>query len=414
MALINQSFKENIRIAWTAIGSQRLRAIITVSIIALGIMALVAMITATKALENKVNDEFSRLGSNTFTIRRMTPWGAQEGEVERMTEVISYKQSTSFKEQFVFDALVSVTAMGSFNSVVKYESLKTNPNIHVIGCDMPYLELSGYKLDSGRNFSSNEVDNGDNVVIIGADVVKKLFPNGENTIDKFVHIGNYRYRIIGAMGSKGNTMGMNADIQCLIPLGNLKKNFATKETEFVINVRVNDVAQLAAAREQATGVMRSVRNDMAGNDNSFRMQQSDQMAQDVKGLISSVTIGGSLIGFITLLGAAIGLMNIMLVSVTERTKEIGIRKAIGASAKTIRMQFLMEAIVIGQIGGFIGIILGILMGNVVSYFVETGFTIPWDWILLGVSICFGVSVVSGYYPANKASKMDPIESLRYE
>ncbi len=414
MALINQSFKENIRIAWTAIGSQRLRAIITVSIIALGIMALVAMITATKALENKVNDEFSRLGSNTFTIQRLTPWGAQEGEVERMTEVISYRQAMAFKESFNMDALVSVTAMGTFNSIVKYNSKKTNPNIHIIGCDIEYLELSGYALGSGRNFSTNEVENGDNVILIGADVTNKVFDANDNPIDKFVYIGNYRYRVVGTLKTKGSTMGMNADTQCLIPIGNLKKNFATINTEFVPNVRVWEIAELPAAREEAIGIMRSLRGDALGAENSFRLRQSDQMAQDVKGLISSVTIGGSLIGFITLLGAAIGLMNIMLVSVTERTKEIGIRKAVGASAKTIRMQFLMESIVIGQIGGVIGIILGILMGNVVSIFVETGFTIPWNWILLGVTICFIVSVISGYYPANKASKMDPIESLRYE
>jgi putative ABC transport system permease protein len=414
MPLISHSLRENVRIAWSAIGSQKLRAIITVSIIALGIMALVAMITATKALENKVNDEFSRLGSNTFTVKRLTPWGAQEGEVERLTEVISYQQAERFTNQFDFDALTSITAFGSYTAVVKYGSNKTNPNISVIGCDGQYLELSGYKLDQGRNFSINEIENGDNVVILGATIVSKLFPDEKDIVDRYVHIGNFRYRVIGTLASKGTTLGMNADGQCLISLGNLKKNFATRNTEYVINVRVNDVADLAQAKEHTVGLMRSLRSDMPGADNSFVIQQSDQMAKDLNNLISSVTIGGSLIGIITLLGAAIGLMNIMLVSVTERTKEIGIRKAIGASARTIRTQFLVESIVIGQLGGIVGIILGILMGNVVSYFVQTGFTIPWNWIFLGVTICFLVSVVSGFYPANRASKLDPIESLRYE
>lgn len=400
--------------AWLSIRSQRLRTLITVSIIALGIMALVAMITATKALENKVNSEFSRLGSNTFSIKRMTPWGVRDGEVGRMTDVISYKQAMAFVNEYSFDAAVSVTAFGSYNSLVKYGSLKTNPNIQVIGCDIAYLELSGYTLDEGRNFSMNEVENGDNVVVVGADIIQKLFPNNSHFIGEHVFIGNYRYRIIGSLHSKGSTLGMNADGQCLIPLGNLKKNFATSQTEYVINVKVNDVASLASAIEEATGIMRLVRADKIDSDNSFLIHQSDQMAKDVNGLISSVTIGGSLIGAITLLGAAIGLMNIMLVSVTERTKEIGIRKAIGASSKTIRTQFLVESIVIGQIGGVLGIVLGILMGNIVSIFVQTPFTVPWAWILFGVVICFLVSVISGYYPASKASRMDPIESLRYE
>ncbi len=414
MSWISKSLSENIRIAWRSIGSQRLRTVITVSIIALGIMALVAMITATKALENKINSEFSRLGSNTFTIKRLTPWGVQDGEVGKMTEVISYKQATTFKEQFHQDAIVSVTAMGAFNAIAKYQNRKTNPNINVQGCDLQYMELSGYELTSGRNFSPNELVNGDNVIVIGSDIYSKLFPDNSSAIDQYIFLGNYRYRVIGVLASKGSTFGMNADSQCFIPLGNLKKNFETSNTEYYINVRVNDIAQMEQAREEAVGIMRLIRSDQITEDNSFRIEQSDQMASDLNGMIFSITLGGSLIGFITLLGAAIGLMNIMLVSVTERTKEIGIRKAIGASATTIRTQFLVESIVIGQIGGAIGILLGILMGNIVSLLIGTSFTIPWNWIVLGAGICFLVSIISGFYPANKAAKLDPIESLRYE
>jgi|JI9StandDraft_1071089.scaffolds.fasta_scaffold22112_2 putative ABC transport system permease protein len=413
MTLFSQSTKENIRIAWIAIGSQKLRTVITVSIIALGIMALVAMITATAALENKVNTEFSRLGSNTFTLRG--GWnGGQHGERERRNEPVSFVESKRFVEDFAFDAVVSVTAMGSFNATLKYSSNKTNPNIRVLGCDAPYLDLSGYVLGDGRNFSEAELENGANTVILGADIVDDLFPDEKQIIGKEIFLGNYKYEVIGTLLSKGNTLGFAGDNQCFIPVYNVKKNFASKDTEFTLNIKVNDSKRLDDAMQEAHGIMRIIRGDMPGEEDTFEMIKSDQIAKDLNELTSNITIGASIIGVITLLGAAIGLMNIMLVSVTERTREIGTRKAVGASSATIRAQFLIESIVIGQIGGIIGIVLGILMGNIVSLLVETSFTIPWGWIFLGVTICFVVSVVSGYYPARKASKLDPIEALRYE
>ncbi len=413
MKFITSATQENIRTAWNAIGSQKLRSFITVSIIALGIMALVAMITATAALEHKVNTEFSRLGSNTFTIRG--GWhGGRDGEREVQNEPVSFYEAEKFKEEFDFDAIVSITARGSFNATVKFGNEKTNPNIRVIGCDAPYLHLSGYNMSEGRNFSDSELTNGANVVILGADIIEKLFPNGKRAVGNEVFIGNYKYEVIGALLSKGNTLGMSGDSQCLIPVGNVRKNFATDDTEYMLNIRVGDVVRLEEAISEAHGVMRVVRGDKLGADDSFELRKSDQFAKDLNELTANITVGASIIGLITLLGAAIGLMNIMLVSVTERTREIGVRKAVGASSKTIRSQFLIEAIMIGQIGGIIGIVLGILMGNIVSLVVKTDFTIPWAWIGLGVTICLIVSVASGYYPAKKAASLDPIDALRYE
>lgn len=394
-------------------GSQRLRATITIGIIALGIMALIAMITATKALENKVNKEFSRLGSNTFTLK--AGWsGGRNGKMKRDNPPVTYQQAIQFTELMGNEVLVSVTSVGAFDATVQFENEKTNPNVKIVGCEIPYPQLSGYQFDFGRNFSEHEMQEGSYSIILGREVVKKIFPFIEDPTGRFVSVANHRYEVVGTLKTKGNTFGFSGDNQCLIPLNNLRKALANANTEYVLNVRVDDVTKLDEAMSDAQGKMRIVRRDRPGQEDSFLMYKSDQMARDLNGLTSNITMGASVIGVITLLGAAIGLMNIMLVSVTERTREIGTRKAIGASSKTIQSQFLIESILIGQLGGIIGIVLGVLAGNVVSLVAGSSFTVPWPWVFLGVSICFVVSVVSGYYPAKKAAGLDPIEALRYE
>ncbi|HKL02466.1 MAG TPA: FtsX-like permease family protein, partial [Cryomorphaceae bacterium] len=259
-------------------------------------------------------------------------------------------------------------------------------------------------------------EQGSAVAIIGMDVVNKLFENQSisNAIGKPISIGGDRYTTIGILEEKGSSIGFSGDNQILLPLRNAKLNFQGSESNYTINVQTTSSMNSEAAEVIAEGVMRNVRGDRPTDVSTFGISKSDKLAQVFISEISTITAIATLIGAITLLGAAIGLMNIMLVSVTERTREIGIRKAVGASAKRVRNQFLAEAILISQIGGIMGIVLGIVIGNVVSVSIGSTFIIPWVWIIGGVVLCFFVGVASGYYPAKKAAKLDPIEALRHE
>ncbi|MFN0031624.1 MAG: ABC transporter permease [Flavobacteriales bacterium] len=416
MPLIKQATIENIGIAFNAIRAQMLRTVLTVSIIVIGITALVSMITAIQAIERKIGQEFTRLGSNTFTLRSGNSMrhGGSDGRQHKSYKPISYHQAYHFKGEFSQTGIVAISAFGAGAKTVKYESNKTNPDVPVMGVDEYYLSLSSYILKSGRNFTPFDIELGENVVILGADVVKALFGTIINPIEKQVQLDGKNYTVIGTLQAKGNTFGFASDNQFLIPVSTVRKHFETNKTDYSINVRMENADQLDAAVSEAKGLMRIIRGDGFGDEESFDVRMSDGLVEELTGMIEGITMGGILISVITLFGASIGLMNIMLVSVTERTREIGTRKALGASAKTIRRQFLVESIVIGQLGGIIGIILGIMIGNVVASVIETSFNIPWAWLGIGVTICFIVSVVSGYYPARKAAKLDPIEALRYE
>jgi putative ABC transport system permease protein len=284
----------------------------------------------------------------------------------------------------------------------------------VFGGDENYLATSGYELESGRNFSSQEIQYGNHVVIIGKDVVNALFNKKTDPIDKIITVGSGKYRVIGVLKSKGNSMGFGGDKVSILPLANVRQYFSRPNMTFTINVMVTNSQLMDAAVGEAMGTFRRIRKVAIGEDENFEITKSDNLANLLIDNIQKVTAGATAIGIITLLGAAIGLMNIMLVSVTERTREIGIRKAIGANAKTIRSQFLVEAIVICQIGGLLGIVLGIAIGNLISMQLGVGFIIPWFWIISGIILCMFVGLISGLYPAIKASKLDPIEALRFE
>ncbi len=406
---------ENIKISLISIRSHLLRTILTVLIIAFGIMALVGILTAIESIKGSLNSNFARMGSNTFSIRNHgIRMHGGPGERANDYRQISYDEARDFKDRFVFPAQTSILTTGTRTATVKYESEKTNPNITVMGVDENYLATSGFEIDDGRNFSTQELNDGDYVVLVGSEIVKKLFVNNQNPVDKMISIGPQKYKIIGVMKSKGSSMGFSGDQNCLVPLTNLRQFVSGKELSYTINVMVNDPLLMDIAIGEATGLFSVIRKIIPGDNINFAVEKSDNLAQMLFENISYVTLAATIIGLITLMGAAIGLMNIMLVSVTERTREIGIRKAMGATRQMIRNQFLMEAIVIGQLGGLLGILLGILIGNLMSLLLHSSFVIPWIWIFSGVMLCVIVGLISGIFPAIKAARLDPIEALRYE
>ncbi len=407
---------ENIKISIISIKSHLLRTVLTVLIIAFGIMALVGILTAIDAVEYFLNENFAMMGSNTFNIqnRDIRVHIGGRGNRARSFKVIDYQQAVNFKNEYEFPAITSVFVYGTGIGTVKYKSEKTNPNIQVMGTDENYIVTAGLELEKGRVFSPSEVQYGNHVVVLGSEVAAKLFTDSEDPVGKLVSIGSGKYMVIGVLAEMGSSIGFSGDRSCLVPLANVRQYFSRPNMNFRISVMVTDQQQMDAAIGEATGVFRNVRNDRIGEDDSFSIIKSDNIANMLIGLTSKIQLGATVIGLITLVSAAIGLMNIMLVSVTERTREIGIRKAVGATARTIRNQFLAEAIVIAQIGGLVGITAGMLIGNAVSYFTESAFIIPWLWIVVGLVLTFIVALVSGIIPANKAAKLDPIESLRYE
>jgi putative ABC transport system permease protein len=408
--------KENISIAFDSIKANRVRAIITMLIISIGIMALVGILSATDAIKNGINNNFTSMGANTFTIRNadINIRVGRKGKKAKTFEPITYKEALRFKNEFNYPVLVSVSTLASFNGRLKYAGKKTNPNVQVFGSDENYILTAGYEIEKGRNFTSTEINGGNNLIIIGKEIESMLFPKSMNAVDKTIKLGAMPYKITGVLKTKGNGAGFGGDKICIIPLNNARQYFGKPDMSFTINVLTRNSSLLDALLYEATGAFRNIRKLKTDAPEDFDVVKSDNLASLLIGNLKKVTGGATVIGLITLLGAAIGLMNIMLVSVTERTKEIGIRKAMGATKKIILNQFLIESIVICISGGLIGILFGIIIGNAISFALNTGFFIPWFWIITGVIICIAVGLLSGYIPARRASKLDPIESLRFE
>ncbi len=413
------NIKENVDEGIRSIKSNLLRTVLTALIIAIGITSLVGILTAIDGIQGSVNSSFADLGANTFTVKNyVSNRGRNGGRREKSYNAITYREATQFAEIFREDYGGTVALSAGIGGAIQanYGSAKTNPNSQVVGGDAQYLTINGYKIDFGRNINKNDLENALNVTVLGQEIARNLFGDLDPINKKITFMGA-KYNVIGVLQKKGSLGGgNNADRLILIPLDNGRGLAANRALTYTITASPPSVEDGEAIVEDARGLMRRIRNDELGNDDSFSIERADAIAKDFENVTGYLRMGGFGIGIITLLGASIALMNIMLVSVTERTREIGIRKSLGATPQVIRFQFLIEAIVVCIIGGVGGLFMGIIIGNVISTTInsDSAFVVPWLWMAMGIAICIVVGVLSGIYPAIKASKLDPIEALRYE
>jgi putative ABC transport system permease protein len=409
-------FKENVRIALGSIKTQLLRTILTVLIIAIGITALVCILTVVAALENTLSSDFASMGSNTFNIEQYdaSERMGRRNEHKIDNPIISYPEAKAFKEKYNFPlAHTSLSFTATSNAEVKFESKKTDPEISVLGVDEYFLINSGLETTKGRNFTNFDIANNTYSCIVGSDFEKDLFKD-VNPIDKILSIRGAKFKIIGVLKEKGSTFGKSQDLRVLIPIQVARSLFTAPDINYTISVMVDKKDLLNQATDDANSRMRSVRKLSPVKENNFGISRSDDLINKILSITQYLGVSAWVIGIITIFGSSIALMNIMLVSVTERTREIGVRKALGAKRSTIAIQFFMETLVIGQLGGLLGVILGISAGFGIATAMNFIFVIPWGAIIAAFITTFIVAIVSGSYPALKASKLDPIEALRYE
>ena len=410
-------FRENVKIALGSIRTQLLRTILTVVIIAIGITALVGILTVVAAFENNLNSTFASMGSNTFNINQYqnTLRGDGGNEIEKINPIITYPEAKAFKEKYNFPMTeTSLSFVATSSAEVKFENQKTDPEISVLGVDEYYLTNSGLEVTEGRNFNSFDISNNVYSCIVGSDFVTKGLLKDVNPINKTLSIRGAKFKVIGVLKEKGSTFGNKKDLRVMIPIQVARSLFSQPNINYSLSTMIQKTELLDAAIDNAILSMRKIRKLNPVEEDNFGVSRSDDLVNRIASITDFLGVSAWLIGIITILGSSIALMNIMIVSVTERTREIGVRKALGAKKSAIAIQFFIETITVGQIGGVLGIIMGILVGYGISSLLDLAFVTPWGAIFAAFVTSFIVGLVSGLYPAIKASQLDPIEALRYE
>ncbi|WP_396161560.1 ABC transporter permease [Flavobacterium sp.] len=409
-------FKENTKIAIDSIKSQALRTSLTVLIIAIGIWALVGVLTLVTALENSLLTNFASMGANTFSISQYDYSSEinQNDADQRVNPIISYPQAKAFQDKYSFPFTTTSLSFTAGSAIeVKYQDKKTDPEISVIGIDENFCPNKGLEVVKGRNMNSFDVANNNYVCVLGSDFEKGLFAN-LNPIDKIISIRGAKFRVIGVLKEKGSTFGNSQDLRVLIPTQVARSLFSAPNINYDLDVMVNNEALLNQAVADATMTMRRVRKLSPVEKDNFGIERSDDLRRTLLEQVAFLSVIAWVIGLLTVFGSTIALTNIMLVSVTERTREIGVRKSLGAKRSTIGWQFLTETFVISQLGGLLGLILGIGTGYLIASLLEFSFTTPWLAIIATIITTIVVTIISGLVPALKAAKLDPVEALRYE
>lgn len=406
---------EVIRVAFSSLKTNRLRSLLTVLGIIVGIFSIIAISTVIEMLQKSIEDGVSQLGKNTFQIQKfpaINTGGPAERAKFRNRPDLTLDEFYRLKEKLI-EAKSVGAELWNFGKQLKAGNKETNPNVQVSGCTVDAFPNNKWVVDDGRAFSERDVQRYENFIVLGADVANKLFPN-INATGQVVTMDGHKLKVIGVLEAQGAVFGQSQDNFAIVPITTFQNFYGKRNNSVNITVMTFDKESYNEIMEVSEGYFRTIRGLKAGEENNFDFRSNEQMLTQINDITAGVRIGSLVIAAIALLAAGVGIMNIMLVSVTERTREIGIRKAIGAKRINILIQFLAESVTLSLIGGVVGIVLGIAVGNMAGTFLKASAVIPIDWVIIGVLLCVLIGVSFGTYPAYKASNLDPIEALRYE